>query len=224
MAALWVPDDDDEELPPAVPAPAGGGLGAALDGLLEGLDARDAGPASEPDDEDPDVEHVLADLGVPAADVAPDPAELLPPEEGGPDPMTVVPEAVDGDDGGGWRILDEAPIPSPPRPSVVEPDVVSPGRPAPGGAPPRPIADELDVLIERLDDAPRIKPDPAYDGPAETLDAGDLTTVYSETLADIYAAQGQWAQAAEVCESLARRRPESAAHLRQKAAAFRARA
>lgn len=86
------------------------------------------------------------------------------------------------------------------------------------------VADELDALIAQLEDAPRIKPDPAFDGPAVRFDHGDADEVASETLAQIYAAQRQYDEAALVYEKLAAREPERAAEMLERAAEMRNRA
>ena len=80
-----------------------------------------------------------------------------------------------------------------------------------------PVADELDALISRLEGAPRIRPDPAFDGPAVSFDDGDVEEMASETLAKIYEAQRQYAQAAAVYETLAARQPERADELLRRA-------
>ncbi|HLA62905.1 MAG TPA: hypothetical protein VK610_00640, partial [Rhodothermales bacterium] len=87
------------------------------------------------------------------------------------------------------------------------------------------VADELDALIRSLSDAPRIRPDPDFRPPAPTPveDEGELDDLVSETLARIYAAQRQYAEAAIVYEKLARQRPDEAEGFLQKAAELRAR-
>ena len=253
MAALWVPDAEDEELPPAVPASVEEGDeidvdedaldgDAELDALIDALTKLDApeaeddesGPfpdegnadadaASAPDsqddlaEEDPDA----ADADLDADDV--DVAELLPPEESDPDPVDVVPEAVDEAADDGWDVLTEEPVPSPPPDPRVEPDVIAPEPPPGAPEPTYVVADELDALISQLEDAPRIKPDPAFQGPSVSFDAGDMSEMYSETLAEIYAAQHQYVEAAVVYEKLAQRNPEAAEEMLRKAAALRER-
>jgi hypothetical protein len=85
------------------------------------------------------------------------------------------------------------------------------------------LADELDALIRRLEDAPRIRPDPNFRGPELSTDeADDDEDVVSETLARIYAAQRQYAEAAIVYEKLARQKPEQSEELLRRAAEMRA--
>ncbi|MEM1117218.1 MAG: hypothetical protein AAF594_07110 [Bacteroidota bacterium] len=247
MAALWVPDADDEELPPAVPAPDDleEDLDADLDALIEslsGLGEDTADPASEPRDgtpaEAPTAEAPTAEAEPIDAETAsgpddPEPfrdvtdalstVELLPPEDGDPDPVPVVPEAVgpeEGDDDG-WDVIAEVPVPSPPPDPRVEPDVIAPEPKPTDPEPTFVVADELDALISQLEDAPRIKPDPAFDGPSVSFDGGDMSEMYSETLAEIYAAQHQYVEAAVVYEKLAQRNPEAAEEMLRKAAALR---
>ena len=86
------------------------------------------------------------------------------------------------------------------------------------------MVDELDDLISQLEHAPRIKPDPAYDGPEVSLDVGDVDDMASETLAKIYAAQHQYVEAALVYEKLAARQPADADRLLDRAAELRERA
>lgn len=85
-------------------------------------------------------------------------------------------------------------------------------------------ADEnLDQLIEELESA-RIVPRPDLDEiPAPDLDQ-DIDDVVSETLARIYVAQEQYAEAARVYEKLAEQQPESAERFREQAAEMRERA
>ncbi len=85
------------------------------------------------------------------------------------------------------------------------------------------VADELDLLIASLETAPRIRPDPTFDGPAVRVPAADTGEMASETLARIYAAQHQYVQAALVYETLAAREPERAEALLGQAAEMRAR-
>lgn len=166
---------------------------------------------------------------------------LLPPFE---TPAAAPPPAPLPEDD--WSVVepgDEFPPPTPPsRP--VAPDLVPPGDdrvPAPPHeeapheevsdavelptAPPsRGLDDDLDSLIRDLSDAPRIRPDPEYDGPEERGIEADVDDMASETLAQIYAAQQQYAEAAVVYEKLARQSPDRAAELRQRAEEMRQRA
>ncbi|MFN3595974.1 MAG: tetratricopeptide repeat protein [Rubricoccaceae bacterium] len=83
------------------------------------------------------------------------------------------------------------------------------------------VADELESLIESLSNAPRIRPDPAFEGPAVSFAEGEADEVLSETLARIYAAQRQYARAAYIYEKLAAQRPAQADELRAKAVEMR---
>ncbi len=80
-----------------------------------------------------------------------------------------------------------------------------------------PAGDDLDLLIAELEDA-RIDPIPhPEDIPAPDL-GGDSEDLVSETLARIYAAQGQYTDAARVYARLADQDPERAADFWHKAA------
>lgn len=84
------------------------------------------------------------------------------------------------------------------------------------------LADELDELITELEDAPRIRPNPQFEGHDET----DNSDVYademvSETLARIYAAQGEYEEAARVYERLAQQSPEQEEYMLDQAAEMR---
>ncbi len=125
----------------------------------------------------------------------------------------------------------EVPAPEPATPESAEPRAAAPVAPAPvapepptAEAPSSEVADELDALIRQLSDAPRIRPDPNFRAPtpppAEEDDGLDDDLV-SETLARIYAAQRQYAEAAVVYEKLARQRPASASDFLRKAAELR---
>ena len=74
-----------------------------------------------------------------------------------------------------------------------------------------------------LPQAPRIRPDPAFNGPAVTVDESGVDDMVSETLAKIYAAQHQYAEAAVVYEKLAAREPARAEAMLAQAAAMRER-
>lgn len=155
------------------------------------------------------------------ADIDRSTMELLPPEEGESLSLDVVPEEVDGEDegaGDGWSLVTEEPVPSPPHDARVEPDVIAPEPSRPYTA-----ADDLDALISQLEDAPRIKPDPGFSDPGVSFESGDMSEMYSETLAEIYAAQHQYVEAAVVYEKLAARRPDEADEMLRKAAALRER-
>ena len=100
----------------------------------------------------------------------------------------------------------------------------TPGADAPA-APARPAlpADlDLDRLIDELNTAGRIVPRTDVDRvPAPDLD-DDIDDMVSETLARIYAGQGQYAEAARVYEQLAFQQPDRADHFRAEADALRA--
>ena len=136
-----------------------------------------------------------------AAPGGPPDTEILPPET---PPDLDLPDVTPETPGGaGWAVLGEEEVPA--DHDAAEADVV-----APEG---HPVADELDALILKLQDAPRIRPDPAFSGPAVVFDDAGADEVASETLAKIYAAQGQHAQAAAVYETLAARDPSRADEL-----------
>ncbi|MEM1041868.1 MAG: tetratricopeptide repeat protein [Bacteroidota bacterium] len=82
--------------------------------------------------------------------------------------------------------------------------------------------DDLDGLIERLENAPRIRPDADFEDGGSSLDAlADGEDVVSETLARIYASQGEHEAAARAYEQLADAQPARAADFRAKAAELR---
>ncbi len=91
---------------------------------------------------------------------------------------------------------------------------------APPRQPENPFAD-IDRLIARLESArivPRSDDAPAIPSP----DLGDdIDDVASETLAEIYAAQQQYEEAARMYETLAERRPEQAAAFQARARRLR---
>lgn len=86
------------------------------------------------------------------------------------------------------------------------------------------VSDELDTLISRLEDAPRIRPSPTYDGPMVSINDAAVDELASETLAQIYAAQDQYSEAADVYERLAVQQPDRADTFLQHAAKMRQRA
>lgn len=91
-----------------------------------------------------------------------------------------------------------------------------------GGAE-EPQFEDLDRLITELESA-RIVPRPDMDTlPAPDLE-DDIEDVVSETLARIYASQGQYDEAARVYELLAGQQPEKAGEFMKKASEMRARA
>lgn len=161
---------------------------------------------------------------------------LLPPE-GGLSTGSRPPETEIELDDDGWTILEDdvaapetdAPLPAavlPPEPeSAFTPTPLappeSPPDPAPAPPPDSSLADDLDDLITQLDGAPRITPDPSFDGPKVTFDESSMDDMVSETLAKIYAAQHQYVEAAVVYEKLAEREPDQAAAHLERAAEMR---
>ncbi|MEM1054634.1 MAG: hypothetical protein AAGI52_03835 [Bacteroidota bacterium] len=167
-------------------------------------------------------------------------ADLLPPLDA---PDEAEPEAdVPEDD---WSVVDEGdafPPPAPPsRP--IAPDLVPPGEDLrayhdalpetddiadafeiTGEAKARGLDDDLDSLIRDLEDAPRIRPNPEYDGPEETGTQVNVEDMVSETLVWVYAKQQKYPEAADVLEKLARQSPDRAAEYRQRAEEMRQRA
>lgn len=81
--------------------------------------------------------------------------------------------------------------------------------------------DDLDGLIEKLENAPRIRPDANFDDDFDTLDEAEEEDLVSETLARIYESQGEHEAAARAYEQLAELNPERADDLRTKAAELR---
>lgn len=202
---------EGDALPPAVPA--------------EDAPEPTSGPVDEapaqPADADPDV---VEAADVPNQTVAlgprrePEAVDLLAPETLDEEPtQSAEPEAPEEADG--WSVVaeEEADRPDPADPALI----------APEDAPADPVfsvADELDSLIAQLEDAPRIRPDPAFSGPSVSFERDDTDEVASETLAKIYEAQKQYAEAAAVYEKLAAREPARAGELMQRAAEMRERA
>ena len=80
--------------------------------------------------------------------------------------------------------------------------------------------DDLDALIQQLENAPRIRPDPEFKDEAPEPEIAEDELV-SETLARIYEAQGQYGEAARAYEQLASKHPERATEMLSKAAAMR---
>ena len=101
------------------------------------------------------------------------------------------------------------------------PDVLQELHGAPDTETPR--YEDLDRLINELESA-RIVPRPDFESlPTPDLD-DDIEDVVSETLARIYASQGQYDEAARVYELLAGQHPEDAKDYLQKATEMRSRA
>ena len=139
-----------------------------------------------------------------------------------------------------WALLEDLPpngTPAPPT-TPVTPDLVAPDAPeaAPPLAPEPEIHDatelpddsgldsDLDALIRDLEHAPRITPDPEFSGPSAIANEDEGEEIASETLAKIYAAQGQFGRAADIYDRLARQRPDRAAEMESLAAEMRERA
>ncbi len=89
------------------------------------------------------------------------------------------------------------------------------------------VADDLDALIRKLEDAPRMRPDPNFIDDPQTADVEgedeNADDIVSETLARIYIAQGQYGEAANVYDKLAEEHPGQAPEFGRKAAEMRAR-
>lgn len=135
-----------------------------------------------------------------------------------------------------WTILDETETARPDDDGVTEPAVAPPpGHPPPhrpahdqAGTEPLPEdaeeADDLDTLIEQLERAPRIRPDPELHVDEPDPEAFGAGEVVSETLARIYETQKQFGEAARAYEQLAAQRPDRAPELMGKAEEMRRRA
>ena len=176
-------------------------------------------PETEPFSLEGDFESDWADLD-PEADLLPPVIEI--------DDDGVSEGDLEGLDEG-WTIVHAHDEPAPPPPAPLPTDVVAPeaeSSEAFGESRSREGEDEssltdavelpddasldndLDALIRDLEGAPRIKPDPEFDGPDIIADEGSVEEMASETLAQIYAAQQQYAEAAVVYEKLARQKPD----------------
>jgi predicted Zn-dependent protease len=126
---------------------------------------------------------------------------------------TALPSEVPSEGPADW-VRDE----HPPVPEAEVPEAEAHETAAAGG----PVAPDLDALIERLENAPRIRPD----SPFEDVDAPEAqdAQVVSETMASILAAQGQHAEAARLYDTLAEQRPADAERFRETARALRSQA
>ncbi|OZC04277.1 tetratricopeptide repeat protein [Rubricoccus marinus] len=174
---------------------------------------------------------------------APEPSEPIVPDEDSeasgelPEPSaSVLPPFVDSetderadapeDSTSGWtraKGSDDDFLPSldPIEASPVEFDDLPNAAPLPGADG---LDSDLDALIRDLEDAPRIRPDPNFNGPDILANDDDGEEIASETLAQIYAAQKQYERAASVYEKLARQRPDRASEMQQRADEMRQRA
>ncbi len=126
----------------------------------------------------------------------------------------------------GWAVLSEIEaertdeVATEARIAAPEPDVPTNAK---EGSEEATLADNLDSLIQQLEDAPRIRPDPNFTADDEPLDDDEADDMVSETLARIYVAQGQYKEAADVYEKLAEQHPEQAADFNEKAEDLRIR-
>lgn len=91
-------------------------------------------------------------------------------------------------------------------------------------APPARSGFDLEHLIEQISQAGPIRPRADLDAIAPPLLEDDDEDPVSETLARIYAGQGQYAQALRIYERLAEQQPEHAARFRAEADALRPKA
>ncbi len=151
---------------------------------------------------------------------------LMPPEAAEPAPETPEPDGEAPDE----AVFQDVPEPpAGPLDAPVSNDLAPEAPPAEAAWTPDPpaspasVADELDSLIASLETAPRIRPDPAFSGPAVRATEADVDAMASETLARIYAAQNQYVRAALVYETLAAREPDRAGEMLAQAAEMRRR-
>lgn len=199
---LFEDDDEDDE-----PAPtADEAAGAAAEPVAPA--AEPSAPAPVPD---------WGDLPPIAAPLLPPDATVAPPS---PAPPATPPEPND------WRVLettdaaDDAPGLSFDRPVGASAPADAPEA-SPADAPA--AGDDLDALISSLEQAPRIRPDPAFSGPDVRPDESGVDEMVSETLAKIYAAQHRYVEAAVMYEKLAAREPARADAMLRQAAELRER-
>ena len=191
-------------------------------------DAAPAAPGLPAFGEDPAASAWLDDDPAPpitdwADSLADDAVRLMPPESA----PGVPPPAARAGAPSAWAVFEDEPSSPDTPPDVAPPDVALPAVPpdVTDEVPPPAVADELDSLIASLEQAPRIRPDPTFSGPAVGTagTAADVAEMASETLARIYAAQHQYVRAALVYETLAAREPERAEAMLAQAAAMRQR-
>lgn len=189
-------DSDVEE--PIIAAPIDDAHDAPVAGSPEG----EASWWKKPEEDEPKDESYVANVGWTVIDEAVEGVDrnqlvepaVAPPEAYNPPPVS---EEHDTDD-------------------VVEANVLSEDSS-------RQLSDELDSLINELEDAPRIRPDPKFSAPDEEDYSEELAEeMVSETLARIYAAQGEFEEAARVYERLATQHPEDADEMLAQAADMRA--
>jgi len=219
--------------------------------LLRAASLRPAEAAPSPEYVEPEVDVAEPEVGVaepqeegehPQPDIAAASSAATKPSDaigGDPEAWTTdgpgeappaEPYFAEEEDGLDWAILEETETPHA-ADDVAEPVIAPPpGHPAPSAprsaAPPPPETGDLDALIEQLERAPRIRPDPEfhgedYDAEPDAFGAGE---VVSETLAKIYETQKQYADAARAYDQLAVQRPARADELRARAAEMRRRA
>ena len=209
----------DDEAPDVAPGDA---MERMADELIDTL-RSDTSPPPAPAHTEPE----------PARDAEPDPIE--------PPPPPLSDDDADGDDEDGSVLDDDADRSSPP-PQDTSAEAGTPASsdtPEPPSAQPRPSpleelagrqpdADQplpddlqdLDRLIDELESA-RIDPQPDVgNAPEPNLD-NDVDDMVSETLARIYIAQKQYAEAARVYIRLAHQDPDRAEEYHEKAAELR---
>ncbi len=178
-------------------------------------DDDDEAPAASMDEPigEPVAPPPVADWG----DLPPVRVPLLPPDApvSATHPEPQAPPSEPGD----WRVIETVDHGAPEAPPEAPPEPEPRAKPEPVAVP----ADDLDALISSLEHAPRIRPDPAFSGPAVRVDESGVDEMVSETLAQIYAAQHRYVEAAVMYEKLAAREPSRADAMLQRAAELRGR-
>ena len=181
------------------------------------------GGDTAPQDAFPEPREIVSPAVADWSDILDDAAvTIMPPEAAEPEPAS--PDHAADPEPETWAVFeDEPPAADPFRAEPPPTDTFADE--ALSGSVPRPpsVADELDSLIASLEQAPRIRPDPTFSGPELRSATVDVDEMASETLARIYAAQHQYAEAALVYETLAAREPERAEAMLAQAAAMRQR-